>query len=116
MGFDDNGIIQLSGRKLDTVVLEYAYDVLKNVGSVDDLEIDTFFGDALEKFILKEIISPRRSVGITEKEVARRDFREALLKAKLNSLKSGIRHYQPFTANIIKIYLHSGIFTLAFII
>jgi hypothetical protein len=78
-----NNKIQFSGRQLTEVVVEYIYDPMKSAGSVDDLDIHAMFADALEKYVIKEIIGNKRSVNLGEKERARRDYREAILEAKI---------------------------------
>jgi len=85
-----NNIIQFQGRQLETVILEYKIDPLKNVGDVEDLEIDELFGDALEKYIVKEIVLPRRSVDKGNKYIAKQEYKEAILKAKIEKLTPDI--------------------------
>lgn len=93
---DTNGVIQLSGRKVETVVLEYVTNPILN-GNPDDMTIDTFFGDALEKFIIKEVVLPRRSITQSNKYIAKKEFEEALLLAKLNRLTPNINEISSTT-------------------
>lgn len=94
-----NGKIQLTGRDLGEVMLEYKFDPLKSVGKMSDLTIHRSFANALEKWSYMSIISAKRSVPLHEKERARRDFREALLNAKLSKETPNINAIM-FTTNL----------------
>lgn len=81
-----NKKIQFSGTKLDKVVIEYSINPYANVGSLDNLEINIFFADALEKYVYNELIKNKRNevVPANEKLRAYKDYKEALLEAKIH--------------------------------
>lgn len=81
-----NQKIQFSGTKLEQVVIEYSINPYANVGSLDDLEINIFFADALEKYVYNELVKHKRNevVPANEKLRAYKDFKEALLEAKIH--------------------------------
>ena len=80
-----NDKIQFAGTKLETVVLEYLYDPFKNVGDVEELEVNQMFGYALEKWIYHEMISNKRSVPDREKYRAEKALKKALLEARISN-------------------------------
>lgn len=79
-----NERIQLTGRNVSEVMLEYKFNPILSVAEMGDLEIHRYFADALEKYAYMSLVSNKRSVPLHEKERARRDYREALLLAKMN--------------------------------
>jgi hypothetical protein len=82
----DKGIIQLYGdvSKTKNVVVDYSFDVTKNISTMDNLKINTLFSNALEKWVYYEIISRKVSVPLNEKLRAKKELRETLLDAKLS--------------------------------
>jgi len=79
----NEGILQMQGRKLDSVVVEYMYNPAKSIHDLDKLEIEEVFSRTLEKYIYMELITRKRTVPNIEKEKARRDYREARMESKL---------------------------------
>jgi len=81
----EKGFIQLFGdtSQVETVVVDYSFDVLRNISSMDYLNIHTLFADALEKWAYHEIISRKRNVPMNEKLRAKKEVKQALLEAKL---------------------------------
>jgi len=78
-----NNKIQLSGRNVGEVMVEYSFNPIMSVGSMSDLQIHRYFADALERYAYNELVAKKRSVPLGEKERARRDYREALMLARL---------------------------------
>jgi hypothetical protein len=81
----EKGVIQMYGDDsvTDSVVVDYSYDVLKNISDMDLLSINSLFADALEKWVYLKMISRKRSVPLNEKTRAERDLKKSLLEARL---------------------------------
>ena len=95
---DTRGILQLSGTGVESVVVEYIFDPYKETADKDDLEINTLYADALERYVYKELISRRRSTTVDslEKVRAERDYNKAIFEAKLY-------HKTPALQDIIRV-------------
>ena len=91
-----NNRIQFAGNKLTTVVLEYLYDPIINVGNLDGLKVPVMYYFYLLKWIFHELISGKRSVPDHRVERAAKELRKAEIEA-------GLASKMPTLDDIIKV-------------